>query len=132
PHVPEDLVDVALEHADLARRDRATHEREGVYGEERVEAEPRDVMAQDEALHLQPLVLGLVPDPREALGRRAVVRELEDAAEKDRDVLEADTRAPLELREDEMAQVCVRAAEVEVKLGVHHAHHVSAKGRISS
>src|SRR5262249_56226034 len=95
-------------------------------------AQPGDVMAPYEAPHLQLLVLGLVADPREALGRRAVVRELEDAAEKDRDVLEPDTRAPFELRQDEMAQVGVRATEVEMELRVHHAPHVSPKGRISS
>ena len=71
--------------------------------------------------HLEPLVLGLVLDAGQALGRRAIVGQLEDAAEQHRHVLERDAGALLDLGDHEMAEIGVRAAEVEVKLDRGHA-----------
>src|ERR1700731_3230784 len=60
PHVPVDLVDVALEHAELLRRYGAAHDGQGVDREERVVPKARDPMALYEARRLEALVVWLV------------------------------------------------------------------------
>src|SRR6266581_7634963 len=69
PHVAEHLVDVALERALELRRDRAAHDQQRVDRKERIEREALDGVAPDEAPPLQLLVLRLVLDALQALGR---------------------------------------------------------------
>src|SRR6185295_8755596 len=63
---------------------------------------------------------------------RSVVRQLEQAAEQDGHVLDGDPGSQFERGDQLVAQVRVRAAEVEQELDVAHlVHHVSIQGRSS-
>src|SRR5262245_35163313 len=85
-------------------------------------------MAAYEAVHLEPLVFRLVLDAGQAFRRRAIVGELEDAAQQDRHVLERHPGAPPDLRNHQMAQVGVGAAEVEMELHLDHGSPLLAGG----
>jgi hypothetical protein len=78
--MPVNLVDIVLEPAEPLRRDGAAHDRQSVYRKKRVLPEARDPVVLDEARRLKALVLGLVLDAEEALGRRPVAGQLVDAA----------------------------------------------------
>ena len=121
----EHLVDVALEHPIELRRDRAAHDQQGVDGEEWVAREPCNGMPPNEALTLQCLVCRLVLDPPQALGGRAIIGQLEHAAQQHRHVLELRAGAPLDLRNDDMRQVGIGAAEIEVEFHLGHDHQTS-------
>src|SRR5204862_7763191 len=82
---------------------------------ERVAAVARDTVALDETLGFNPLVFGLVPYASEAFGGRAVVRQLEHAAQQYRHVIEFGAGAALDVRNDQMRQIGIRAAEIEMK-----------------
>src|ERR1700738_602801 len=83
-------------------------------------AETGDAMALDEARRLEALVVGLVLDAGEALPRRPVAGQLVDAAQQHRHVLEFRTRPSLDLRDHQMRQIGVGAAEIEVELDLGH------------
>jgi hypothetical protein len=101
-------------------------------GKNGLKGEPRDGVAPDEALPLKLLVFKPVLDPAHALGRRTVVGQLEDAAEQDRNVLELGSGPLLDLGDDEMRQIGIGAAEVEMKFHRVHPHQTSRYGRMSS
>ncbi len=100
PHVAEHLVDVTLEHAEALRGNGTAHQRERVHGKERIELKVLDAVLLDEALRFELLVGKLVADAGVALHRRAVVRQLEHAAEQDRHILELRAGALLDARDD--------------------------------
>jgi hypothetical protein len=86
----------------------------------RVHAEGIDMVTFDEALDLQPLVVELAPDAGELLEGRCVARRLEDAAEKAGIIGERGAGLLLDLRNDPVRQISVRAAEIEDELyGLH-------------
>src|SRR5208337_5560586 len=89
--------------------------------------EPGNPMPLDEAGRLQPLVLRLVLDPRQALRRRAIVGHLENAAQQHRHVLELHARALFDFRNYEVAEIGVGAAEVEVKFYLDHGLTISLR-----
>jgi hypothetical protein len=75
----------------------------------------------DEAFDLQPLVVELAPDAGELLEGRSVARRLEDAAEKAGIIDEGGAGPRLDLRNDAVRQIGVRAAEIEDELYRFHA-----------
>src|SRR2546427_827222 len=91
-------------------------------------APPSRTPLSKEAAHLELLVLRLVLDPRKTLRRRAIVGELEDAAQQNGDVLERDPGASLDLRNNQIGQVSVRAAEVEMKFHPDHGSPFLGRG----
>src|SRR5205085_8935736 len=95
PHLSINLVDIAFEDPELPCRDGAAHDRQRIDRKERVAAVARDAVAPDETLGFEPLIFGLVPNPGEAFGGRAVVRQLEHAAQQYRDVIEFGAGAAL-------------------------------------
>src|SRR5437667_1798337 len=120
PHVPKDLVDVPVEYTERSSGDGTAHQRQGVHGEERVRLKAGDPMPAYEAAHLEPLVFRLVLDPCQAFRRRAIVGELEDAAQQNRHVLDLDPGASLDLGNHQLAQAGLGAAEVEMKFHLDH------------
>jgi hypothetical protein len=98
----------------------------------RIEAIVGNSVAHDEALRFQLFVGELILDACEAFSRGAVVRQLEDASEKDRNVVEPGSGTLLDFGNDQVTEIGVRAAEVEMKLDLlHDCHHLSPNGRIS-
>src|SRR5208282_468458 len=63
---------------------------------------------------------GLVPDAGEALRRRAVAGQLVDAAQQYWDVFELRPGPLLDFRDQQMRQIGVGAAEIEMKLDLGH------------
>src|SRR5581483_10613368 len=100
---------------------------ERVDGKEWIALKPGDPMPADEALHFKPLVLGFVSDSLEALGRRTIVGQLEDATEQDRHVVELYAGARLDFPNAQMAQVRVETSEVEMELNLDHNLTILAK-----
>src|SRR6266478_7195748 len=81
PHVPINLVNIALEHAQPLRYNGAAHDRQRVDREERVLPEASDPVAFDKARGLEALVVGLVLDAGKALGGGPVAGQFVDAAQ---------------------------------------------------
>ena len=89
-------------------------------GKNGLAAERRDAVPLDEALGLQLFVFRLVLDARQTLRRRAVAGEFEHPAQQDGNILEHRARPPLDLRNHQMAEVSIRAAEIEVEFNLGH------------
>src|SRR5688572_10324488 len=82
-------------------------------------------MSAYEAVHLEPLVFRLVLDADQAFCWRTIIRQLEDPAQQDRHVLELDPSALLDCRKHEVAQIGIRAPEVEVEFYRDHRFTIS-------
>src|ERR1700691_2347410 len=74
----------------------------------------------DEAPQFQFFVFELVFDARHAFRRRAVVRQLEDAAQQYRDVFEFSAGPLLDFRNHQMRQIGIWAAEIKKKSYLGH------------
>src|SRR5262249_18924127 len=84
-------------------------------------------VALEEALRLELLVFQLVADTGESLARRAVAGELVHTAEQGGHVLELSASPACDARDDEMAQIGVGAAEVEVEFHLAHGLTISRR-----
>jgi hypothetical protein len=127
PHITIDLVNIAVELSELPCRDGTAHDRQRVDRKERVGAITRDAVAPDEALGFEPRVFGLVPDAGEAFGGRAIVGQLEHAAQQYRNIIEFRAGAPLDLRNDQMRQISIRTTEIEMKFDPGHGLTISPR-----
>jgi hypothetical protein len=81
--VAEYFVDIALEYPLDLCRNSAAHDEERVDNKKRVPREPRDIVASDEALSLKLFVFQPVLDTEHTHRRRAIIGQLEDAAQQD-------------------------------------------------
>src|SRR5262249_44268789 len=125
PHMTVDLVDIALEHAELLRCNGASHDGQSIYREERVLPKARDPMALDKARCLKALVVRLVLDTDEALRRRPVAGQLVNAAQQHRRIFEFRTGPLLDFRDHQMRQIGVGAAEIEMEFELCHGVTIS-------
>src|SRR4029077_2495083 len=113
PHVMKGGVDIFREHALELRGYRRAHQVQRVDREERVPDIRLDLEALHKTLGLDRVKLALVLDAGQRFGWRFVVSGLEDAAEQDRHIFEFDADALLDRRDRLMAEIRVRAAEIE-------------------
>lgn len=74
----------------------------------------------DEARGFEPLVFGLVLDASQALGWRTVVGQLEYATQQDWHVLKLYPSAFLDFRDNQVTEVRIRAAEIEMEFYLDH------------
>src|SRR5215469_10469116 len=88
PHIPVNLVDIALKHAEKLRRNGAAHDCQSIDGEERVLPELSDAVALQETRCFEALVIGLVFDAGKALGGGPVAGQFVDAAQQHRYIFE--------------------------------------------
>ena len=133
PHRGEHRLDVGREHPLALGGHRAAHDLQRIDREVRVHPVGGQAMAGHEPLGLARLVGQLVLHTGEGLGGRSVVGQLEDAAQEDRDVVEARAGALFDRRDHPMREIGVGAAEIEIEDHLRHqAHQVSEKGRMSS
>src|SRR5437868_9831950 len=92
---------------------------------------PYTTLFRSEALPLERFILRLVLDALQAFRGRAIVGQLEDAAQQHRHVGEFRADALLDPGNDPVRQVGIRAAEIEMEFHVRH-YQTSRYGRTSS
>ena len=118
PHVPVHRIDITFEKSFALCEHRAAHDRERIHRKKRVRRVVRDVVFLQEAPRFELRVLRLVLDALQRHRGRHVVGRFEHAAEQYRHVFELHAGARLDTRNHEVAEVRIRAAEVEQELAL--------------
>jgi hypothetical protein len=116
--------EIGLEHPLELSGNGAAHQHQGVNRKKRVLVKLRDVVAAQEALGFQRLIFGLVLDAAKRIRRRHVASSLVDPAEQYRHILEFCAGAPLDRGNDELGQIGVRAAKIELKFNLQRTSHL--------
>ena len=98
---------------------RAAHDEERIDRKMGIAGVAGDAVVREETLGLELRVLTLVQDALQRHRRRDVVGGLEHSAEQNRNVEELLSGAPLDLRDDQVTEIRVGAAEIEMKLHSH-------------
>ena len=119
PHAGKHRLHIALEIVPLPGENRAPHQMQGIHRKMRIHAELGDAVFAQEARGFPGLVFGFVAHAGELLHGRAVVGELEYAAEENREVVEARAGAGLDCRNHLVRVITIGAGEIEVVFKFH-------------
>src|SRR5262245_12432308 len=123
PHVMIRSSEIRLEHSLELGGHHSAHQHQRVDWKERVLTELRDVVAAPAARNFQCLIFRLVLDAVKRLRGRPVAGRLVDAAEQHRHIFELHASAPLDRGNDELGQVGVGTAEIELKFNLQGIPH---------
>ena len=102
----------------------AAHEKESVDRKMRVHREGLgQAMPLDEPHHFEPLIFRFVSNTRKRHHRGLIACRLEHTAQQNRHIGEAHSGARLHVRNHLVAEISIRAAEIEMEFNAHITHH---------